>query len=98
MYIVRILNSNANVAYKCTNTACPWESAGKNIDWGSFDETNGNCESCIDLCDKQQSCQAVECGNGYCSWWKNDKCINPSELDNEVQTCTKLTNGIFLKL
>ena len=102
MYIVRILHSNTNETYKCKNTACHWETDGENIDWGYLDKANGNCDSCINLCDKDESCQSVECGNGYCSWWKNNKCIDPPELHKKTQTCTKTSflNGriIYLKI
>ena len=90
-----MMQSNTKEAYKCTNTVCIWGNHRENVDWGYLTKITGDCKSCIDRCDEEQFCQAVECGNGYCSWWKNNKCIHPYRLNKEVQTCTKtsFSNG-----
>ena len=90
-YPSRMLHSNTNETYKCTNTVCKWEDDRKNIDWGYLTNSTGNCTFCINLCDQELFCQAVECGNGYCSWWKNDKCNHPYRLDKTLETCTKIS-------
>ena len=46
------------------------------------------------MCDKNNSCEAVECGDGYCSWWKNGKCKHDHQLGLETNgsfhTCIKM--------
>ena len=56
----------------------------------------------MDTCDKDVTCEAVECAGGYCSWWKNGKCNEshamstneyiynqPVEPDYIIKTCFK---------
>ena len=44
-------------------------------------------------CSKNEDCEAVECGESYCLWWKNGKCNDSHELSLQsagiVQTCLK---------
>ena len=46
------------------------------------------------MCDKNISCEAVECGDGYCSWWKNGICKHDHQLGLETNgsfhTCIKI--------
>ena len=71
----------------------------ENIDWGYYLNQVGGCENCMKACDEDRSCDAVECGNGYCSWWKNRQCLNPdiltSDYEDSTQTCIK--KGILEK-
>ena len=88
--------------YKCFYKACSWETSVRNIDWGYYSTENGNCSLCMDTCDKNLSCEAVECGDNYCSWWKNGKCNDVYELSDLnygiVRTCIKrlYDKGIYI--
>ena len=84
-----MLSSSSNKTYDCINKTCTWENDCENIDWGYLSKNDGNCSACIDMCDKDLFCQAVECGHGYCSWWKNDKCIDPYDPSSIIQTCIR---------
>ena len=84
-------------AYECINKRCDWATGVENIDWGYYSTTNGNCGICKKSCSKNVSCEAVECGESYCSWWKNGKCNEEHELtqssDGFVLTCLKDGKG-----
>ena len=45
------------------------------------------------MCDNDVACEAVECGENHCIWWKNNKCNDNHEfhdLDSgNLQTCVK---------
>ena len=58
-------------------------------DWGYYDQNDGNCLRCKGQCSKDPNCGAVECGNGWCSWWKVGKCQNEEEFTGAVYTCRK---------
>ena len=89
--LATMLQSNAGEAYKCTTQVCKWNEKRKNIDWGYLTNQTVNCEACIDLCDKERFCQAVECGKNDCTWWKNDECNTPTNVDKHSRkTCIKL--------
>ena len=57
------------------------------IDWDYYSTINGNCSYCTNECDKDETCQGVECGGNHCSWWKNGKC-------DETYEQTLPSNGI----
>ena len=94
---VKTLSSSANVTYICERKTCTWYSEGEEIDWGYFTKKDGNCSSCIDMCDNHLGCQAVECEGDYCSWWKNDKCVTPNADSSLIQTCVKNTTSKGIK-
>ena len=58
----------------------------------------------MDICDDDLNCEAVECGETYCSWWANDKCNDAHELSDRtsgsIHTCVKIPddNGKILEL
>ena len=62
--------------YKCENRTCDWALYQECTDWGYYSKTNGDCSVCKDDCNKDPNCGAIECGGGYCSWWKIDKCMS----------------------
>ena len=74
----------------CEYKGCKWGDYVKDQDWGYYSETWGDCEKCIDRCDEDPNCGAVECSKslGYCSWWKKDKC-NRGEATGYAYTCRK---------
>ena len=87
-----MLHSNEAESYKCIAKTCIWNKDRENIDWGYFTNQTGNCKTCINLCDKEEFCQAVECGNNDCAWWKNDECNVPSQNNAKGrQTCIKMS-------
>ena len=47
------------------------------------------------MCERNTTCEGVECGGGYCSWWKNDKCNDPHDFSDDppgmYQTCIKIS-------
>ena len=63
----------------------------KNIDWGYYNESNGDCDVCRKNCeDDQPRCQAFECGTSYCSWWAAGTCdekINEIGKPSVFETC-----------
>ena len=77
--------------YVCDNKVCDWSDYQENEDWGYYSETEGDCSKCQYLCSNDTNCGAVECGDGYCSWWKVGKCIKEEEwtLGNSYSTCRK---------
>ena len=77
------------VTYHCKNKACVWDNYKKNEDWGYFSEKDDDCERCRTKCTYDLKCGAVECGHGYCSWWKVGKCRSWSEQNGHVDTCYK---------
>ena len=48
------------------------------------------------MCDQNKTCESVECGDYYCSWWKNDKCNDDHELSDQgyglINTCVKISD------
>ena len=85
--------------YRCTSKTCYWNPDKENVDWGYYQNQTGGCKSCIQACDQDIDCSAVECGSNYCSWWKNSQCRNPDitsdDEDDSTRTCVKI--GIYLK-
>ena len=85
------------VPYECIKKICDWTIGVENIDRGDYATTDGNCESCMYTCSINESCEAVECGDGYCRWWNNGKCNEAHELtqtsDGFVLTCLKDGKG-----
>ena len=45
------------------------------------------------MCDNDVACEAVECGETHCVWWKNNKCNDHHEFHDlgsgNLQTCVK---------
>ena len=45
------------------------------------------------------SCEAVECGDGYCSWWTNDMCNEDHEFSMDTKgsfhTCIKISDDQY---
>lgn len=77
------------VGYTCEKKGCHWSRYVKNQDWGYYSETDGDCFKCQDQCNKDANCGAVECGEGYCSWWKVGKCSKADEFTDTFNTCRK---------
>ena len=79
--------------YRCTTKTCFWNMQKENIDWGYYANQTGDCKRCMKSCDEDKSCDAVECGSGYCSWWKNSRCtdpdIDPDNTKDSTRTCVK---------
>ena len=79
--------------YECSFDMCLWDDEAEGVDWGYFSTTNGDCTYCKNECDKEETCEAIECGGGYCSWWKNGKCDEAHEHDGApeegLKTCIK---------
>ena len=84
-----VLLTNQNAAYQCKGAVCTWENGAFNQDWGYFSNKTGRCRNWIELCEKEDFCQAVECGKEYCSWWRNDACKHPTTPDSTLRTCIK---------
>ena len=91
---------NALLGYECINKRCDRGTGVENIDWGHYTskdnkeniDINGNCQLCKDICSKNVSCEAVQCGGSSCNWWRNGKCNDATELtpvDTSVLTCLK---------
>ena len=87
-------------AYGCSYKGCDWSTGVQGTDWDYYSTTNGNCTYCMNECDKDKTCEGVECGGSHCSWWKNGKCNNANQLkvsaDYNVLTCLKDSIGIKL--
>ena len=47
-------------------------------------------------CDKDKTCEGVECGGSHCSWWKNGKCDEAHEhtlpSNGKDKMCVKKPN------
>jgi len=66
-----------SLTYDCKSgvgSACQWTNYTENVDWGYYSKVNGDCSWCQSQCSNDLNCWAVECGQGYCSWWKNGQC------------------------
>ena len=61
--------------------------------WGYYSEEIGQCSSCKSYCENDATCEAVECGESYCTWWKNGGCNEYSKLTTanteNLRTCIK---------
>jgi len=100
---IAIHENPGNDFYKCETgwgTACDWEKYTRNVDWGYYSRNNGNCSWCQTQCTNDPNCWAIECGDGYCSWWKNGTCsyddvMEPSDetLPPHFYTCRKRNIG-----
>ena len=88
MYSVLSTNRPFLLDYACNNIGCQWEDYVKDQDWGYYSETEGDCHTCQASCDMDTNCGAVECGEGYCSWWKKGIC-NRQETTSSYYTCWK---------
>jgi hypothetical protein len=64
-----------------------------NVDWGYFSKTEGDCAACQTLCDSDDNCGAVECNDGYCSWWKVGLCPETTKKSNTAPICRKFPVG-----
>ena len=91
------VDSEHQERYKCYHKACLWLQEKENIDWGYFGDwgkRNGDCSNCLAMCDKNVSCGAVECGDGYCSWWQNYTCNDENQFfmdtNGSFHTCVKI--------
>ena len=78
----------------CNNIHCPWDKYVKGQDWDYYLETGGDCESCKQRCNKDRNCGAIECGGGYCSWWKNGICEIGDDSISRYFTCRFPSKGI----
>ena len=76
-------------SYRCNNRSCTWNNYKKNTDWGFYSKDDDDCDSCRMKCTLDPMCGAVECGKGYCSWWKVGKCRSSSEQNGYANSCYK---------
>ena len=60
--------------YHCSQLGCNWQNFTKGIDWGFYNESDGNCDICHAKCKDDAGCRAFECGSSYCSWWAAGTC------------------------
>ena len=86
--------SNFNILfvgpYFCSKSGCWWKNFTKDIDWGYYDESNGDCELCRIRCQGDKACKAFECGLSYCSWWAAGTCDsmgNDTMWNTAYETC-----------
>ena len=77
------------VPYTCEKKGCHWTDYEENKDWGYYSKTDGDCFTCQDSCNKDDNCGSVECGEDYCSWWKDQTCSREEELVALYYTCRK---------
>ena len=84
----------------CDTPTCPFYKYTENIDFGYYSKTNGDCTFCQLKCNDDDNCGAVECGDGYCTWWKTGKCNtdeeqiwNRSNPSTTLRTCAKGKHG-----
>jgi len=76
-----------NSEWECsTQHACLWSKYARNKDWGYYDIFDGDCTSCKAHCDNDPNCWAIECGDGYCSWWRTGVCSKAHSTSN-FNTC-----------
>ena len=83
------------MSYKCDHNACGWIIYEKDRDWGYYSKTDDDCAECQMKCNLDPNCGAVECGEGYCSWWKVGKCRSLSEFNQNAYTCRKGIRSVF---
>ena len=57
------MKSSCNETYNCLNKLCVWENVGENVDWGYLTKNNGNCSTCIDMCDNGINSLARSCNS-----------------------------------
>ena len=93
---LKSVDSEHKERYKCYHKACEWIMEKENVDWGYYSNTSGDCSDCLTMCDKNDSCEAVECGDNYCSWWQNDKCNDDDKFSMDTigsfHTCVKMVD------
>eukprot|EP00940_MAST-03C_sp_MAST-3C-sp2_P000443 g443.t1 len=75
------------VQWTCNNNACNKADFTQGVDWGYYDSTNGDCGFCQNLCEADPECHAIECGGGYCSWWKWGACVEQEAGTISYKTC-----------
>ena len=94
--------SNFNILfvgpYFCSKSGCWWKNFTKDIDWGYYDQSNGDCELCRIRCQGDKACKAFECGLSYCSWWAAGTCDsmgNDTMWNTAYETCRILGITIY---
>ena len=75
--------------FVCQKKGCNWPDYKEGVDWGYYSKTDGSCTKCQKTCSMDKACGSLECGNGYCSWWKVGKCSSKSEQTSDYYTCRK---------
>jgi len=83
------LRDKIKVSYRCSNKSCTWNNYKKHSDWDFYSKEDDDCERCRMKCSIDPMCSAVECGEGYCSWWKVGNCRSSSEKNGYANTCYK---------
>jgi len=78
-----------NDLYDCKRKGCLWSEYQEGVDWGYYSETNEDCAVCKSMCTNDPNCGAVECDEGYCSWWKVGQCTTEEEQKLDFLTCFK---------
>ena len=84
-------------SYECSNNGCLWGDYTKDTDWGYYDRNqDADCLACQSKCNGDSDCTGVECGGGYCSWWKNACTTQVEEnsvLPGAIMQCNKQDNS-----
>jgi hypothetical protein len=82
--------------YLCADfDSCLYAQYKEGIDWGHYNEGSSDCSACQVVCDKDELCDAVECGFGTCSWWAPNTCVPASGYTTKMHpgfvygTCQK---------
>ena len=79
--------------YFCSKSGCHWQNFTQNIEWGYYNDSNGDCGSCRIKCQDDPTCKAFECGSSYCSWWAKGTCDdmrNETLVNTDYKTCRVL--------
>ena len=75
--------------YQCTAFGCKWNDYVRHIDWGFYNDTEGNRTECKSRCSNDPNCGAYEWSFKYCSWWRHGVCQNISDATSNFFTCRK---------
>ena len=67
--------------YICNKKLCDWANYHADEDWGYYSKSDDECSMCKEHCTDDENCGAVECGDGYCSWWKSGVCTEGDDKD-----------------
>ena len=84
----RLTHNNATGGYECLDISCYWDLTKNDDEWGYYSKTIGDCKWCTEQCTADPNCDAVECGSGYCSWWKTGTCpLSNANASSDTHTC-----------
>ena len=79
--------------FECTYKRCDSSNFTENLDYGFYENRNGNCTKCMEMCLNDEDCGSIECldnsllnvvklnpTGGYCLWWRPNRCISKKEF------------------